>query len=71
MTMTHAGPYLGLAPTGRPLTLRVMDFYRCAGGRIKENWVLLDYGDLYRQMGGDIFAAQNAPKVLEHEAQCA
>jgi predicted ester cyclase len=51
MTMTHRGPYLGVPATGRDLTLRVMDFYRLARGRIAENWVLLDYVDLFRQMG--------------------
>ncbi|MEM8550854.1 MAG: ester cyclase [Pseudomonadota bacterium] len=66
MTMTHRDTYLGIPPTGRPLTLRVMDFYRCEGPRIAENWVLLDYGDLYRQMGGDIFApAQREVRELE------
>ncbi|CTQ50410.1 ester cyclase [Jannaschia donghaensis] len=54
MTMTHRGDYLGLRATNRALTLRVMDFYRCADGRIAENWVLLDYVDLARQMGHDI-----------------
>ena len=56
MTMTHRGPYLGVPATNRALTLRVMDFYRCADGRIAENWVLLDYVDLFRQMGRDILA---------------
>ncbi len=28
-----------------------MDFYRVAGGQIAENWVMLDYMDLFRQMG--------------------
>jgi predicted ester cyclase len=51
MTMTHKGPYLGIEPTGRPLTLRVMDFWRCQDGQIRENWVLLDLLDLVRQMG--------------------
>jgi len=56
MTMTHRGPYLGQPATGRSLMLRVMDFYRCAGGRIAENWVLLDYIDLFAQMGRDLIA---------------
>ncbi|WP_371153511.1 ester cyclase [Jannaschia sp. 2305UL9-9] len=56
MTMTHRGPYLGVEATGRALTLRVMDFYRCADGRIAENWVLLDYVDLFKQMGHDILS---------------
>jgi len=54
MTMTHKGDYLGVAATNKALTLRVMDFYRCAGGRIMENWVLLDYLDLFDQMGIDL-----------------
>lgn len=51
MTMTHAGAYLGVPATGKALTLRVMDFYRCDGRQICENWVCLDYGDLFAQMG--------------------
>lgn len=57
MTMTHAGPYLGVPATGRPLTLRVMDFWRVAGGKIAENWVLLDLPHLFDQIGADPFAA--------------
>lgn len=60
MTMTHAGEYLGAAPTGKALTLRVMDFYRTASGRIAENWVCLDYGDLFHQMGIDLIDRANA-----------
>ena len=57
MTMTWQGPYLGEEnPDGRDLTLRVMDFYRCEDGRIIENWVMLDYVDLMRQMGVDLIA---------------
>lgn len=51
MTMTFQGDYLGVKADRRPLTLRVMDFYRCAEGRIAENWVMLDYVDLFAQMG--------------------
>lgn len=64
MTMTQRGDYLGVAPTGKALTLRVMDFYRCdfsgPKGRIAENWVCLDYGDLFRQMGVDLIDRANA-----------
>ncbi|MEM9442785.1 MAG: ester cyclase [Pseudomonadota bacterium] len=54
MTMTHRGDYLGIDATDKALTLRVMDFYRCEDGRIIENWVLLDYMDLFRQMDVDL-----------------
>ncbi|RED13143.1 hypothetical protein POI8812_01542 [Pontivivens insulae] len=56
MTMTFQGTYLGQTGNGEKLTLRVMDFYRCAEGQIAENWVLLDYVDLFRQMGRDLIA---------------
>jgi predicted ester cyclase len=58
MTMTHQGDYLGVAATGKALTLRVMDFYRCEDNRIIENWVLLDYVDLFRQMGVDLLGRE-------------
>ena len=54
MTMTFQGDYLGVKADGRPLTLRVMDFYRCSEGKIIENWVMLDYMDLMAQMGKPI-----------------
>lgn len=60
MTMTHRGDYLGVPATDRAMTLRVMDFYRCAGGKIAENWVLLDYMDLFRQMDIDLIARSEA-----------
>ncbi len=56
MTMTFQGDYLGVKADGRPLTLRVMDFYRCTEGKIIENWVMLDYMDLMAQMGVDLLA---------------
>lgn len=57
MTMTHMGDYLGMPATGKALTLRVMDFYRIADNRLIENWVSLDYGDLFHQLGVDIRTA--------------
>ncbi|MDU8946625.1 ester cyclase [Ovoidimarina sediminis] len=64
MTMTHQGDYLGVPATGKALTLRVMDFYRCdftgPRGKIAENWVCLDYVDLFGQMGVDLIARANA-----------
>ena len=60
ITMTHRGPYLGVPATNKALTLRVMDFYRISGGKIMENWVLLDYLKLFRDMGEDLVAKSNA-----------
>jgi hypothetical protein len=70
MTMTHRGPYLGVPATDRPMTLRVMDFWRVerqpglggpfGGAQIMENWVLLDLVDLFRAMGVDLLANEDA-----------
>jgi hypothetical protein len=54
---THTGGgFMGLAPTGRPVTMRVMDFWRREGDLLCENWVFIDLIDLLGQMGLDVFA---------------
>jgi hypothetical protein len=50
------GGFCGLPPTGKPVFMRVMDFYLHHEGLIRENWVPLDMLDLFRQMGVDPFA---------------
>lgn len=51
----HVGPdFMGLPPTGKPVTMRVMDFYLHHEGLIRENWVPLDVLDLLLQMGVDV-----------------
>ncbi|TXB69401.1 hypothetical protein FQV27_10320 [Paracoccus aurantiacus] len=52
--MHTGGGFLGLPPTGRPVTMRVMDFYLHDEGLIRENWVPLDMLDLLMQMGVDV-----------------
>lgn len=57
VTATHSGDgWLGMPGTGRPVGMRVMDFYRCESGLIAENWVPLDITHLLLQMGYDLFA---------------
>lgn len=58
---THTGGgWLGLAPTGRPVTMRVMDFWRAEGAALVENWVMIDIPDLLLQMDIDVFARMHA-----------
>jgi hypothetical protein len=53
---THlGGGWLGLPPTGRHLTMRVADWYRTdAGGKIIDNWVMIDVLDMLMQMDFDV-----------------
>ena len=52
---THWVRFLAMPPTGKPVGMRVMDFYRTEGGLIAENWVPIDMIDLLSQLGVDVF----------------
>jgi SnoaL-like polyketide cyclase len=53
----HAGGgFCGMPPTGKPVFMRVMDFYLHHEGLIRENWVPLDMLHLLHQMGFDALA---------------
>ena len=55
--MVHVGGgWLGLGATGRPVTMRVMDFYREDEGLIRENWVPIDIIDVLLQLDVDVLA---------------
>ncbi|MDJ0631418.1 MAG: ester cyclase [Rhodobacter sp.] len=53
-TVTHDG-WLGIAPTGQKITMCSLDFWRIENGLIRENWVMVDLLDAYRQLGVDVF----------------
>ena len=48
---THHGPFLGVAPTGRPVAVAGVSIDRLAGGRLAESWISLDALGLLRQIG--------------------
>ncbi len=60
MTVTGDG-WLGIAPSGREITMRSLDFWRletdpATGQRsIRENWVLVDLLHVWDQLGVDVF----------------
>ncbi len=55
LTLTGDG-WMGIAPAGKEVLLRSLDFWRLEGSLIRENWVLVDLLDLYRQIGVDVLA---------------
>ena len=55
MSVTGDG-WLGIAPSGREITMRSLDFWRCEGSTIRENWVLVDLLHAHAQLGVDVFA---------------
>jgi len=48
---THAGPFLGLAPTGSPVSFEVIDILTIRDRKICEHRVILDKLGLLRQLG--------------------
>lgn len=54
-TITQPG-WLGIAPSGKKITMRSLDFWRVENGKIRENWVLVDLLHMYDQIGVDPLA---------------
>jgi steroid delta-isomerase-like uncharacterized protein len=50
-TGTHEGEFLGVPPTGRRATIRVMDFVRYSDGKVAEHWNIVDVFGLLAQLG--------------------
>lgn len=55
LTLSDDG-WMGIAPAGREVRLRSLDFWRMENGKIRENRVLVDLLDLYAQVGIDVRA---------------
>jgi predicted ester cyclase len=55
---THSGRFMGHAPTGRRVTIPYMDFWEVVDGRIKDNWVSVDFASVLAQLGEDIFGGR-------------
>lgn len=51
MEGTHTGAWLGLAPTGKQLSIRMMVIQRIENGKIAEDWVLVESLGLLQQLG--------------------
>ncbi|MDQ0465144.1 steroid delta-isomerase-like uncharacterized protein [Caulobacter ginsengisoli] len=50
-TGRHIGSYFGEPPTGKLVTSFGMHFHRIAGGRIAEDWEVIDFAAFRKQLG--------------------
>jgi predicted ester cyclase len=48
---THRGEFLGLQPTGREFTLKVIEVYRLKDEKMAEHWNVVDMLGLCQQLG--------------------
>ena len=48
---TQRGPFMGIAPTGKPVTLSALSLTRLANGKAVEEWERLDTLQMMQQIG--------------------
>jgi steroid delta-isomerase-like uncharacterized protein len=51
MTGTHEGPFLGIAPTGRRVSVEQMRFMRFRDGQMTDSWAVIDWLGWRQQLG--------------------
>jgi predicted ester cyclase len=52
-TVTGDG-WMGIAPANQELHFASLDIWRCENGVLRENWVLIDLLDVWKQLGVDV-----------------
>jgi predicted ester cyclase len=48
---THSGPYMGVQPTGKRVTMTGISIYRIADGKVIEDWHVTDNLGFQKQLG--------------------
>ena len=65
-TVTHDG-WMGIAPAGKKITMKSLDFWRIKDGLIREYWVMVIILDAYLLLGVDVLSRMrefNKARVL-------
>lgn len=55
---THSGEFMGIAPTGKRIEIRYMDFWKVKDDKITDNWVMVDFPHVLAQLGHDVFGGE-------------
>ena len=58
----HTGEFMGIAPSGKKVEIRYMDFWKVVDGKIVDNWVMVDFPHVMAQLGADPFKGQGWEK---------
>jgi len=51
ITGTHTGEWMGLAPTGKKIRVRLVEIFRIVDDKVAEEWEVSDELDFYKQLG--------------------
>jgi predicted ester cyclase len=58
----HSGTFMGISPTNKKVEIRYMDFWQIKDNKIINNWVMVDFPDVLKQLGVDIFKGEGWEK---------
>ena len=67
----HSGEFMGIPATGKKVHIKYMDFWKVENGKISDNWVMVDFPYILKQLGTDCFNGQGWEKYdanLSHPA---
>ena len=58
----HSGNFMGISPTNKKVKIKYMDFWHVKNNKIVDNWVMVDFPDVLKQLGVDIFNGEGWEK---------
>ncbi len=61
----HTGVFMGIPATGKEVEIRYMDFWKVEDGKIVDNWVMVDFPHVLKQLGVDVFNGEGWEKYDE------
>lgn len=61
----HSGEFMGIPATGKKVRIKYMDFWKVENGKISDNWVMVDFPYILKQLGTDCFNGQGWEKYDE------
>ena len=63
----HTGNFMGISPTNKKINIRYMDFWQTKNKKIINNWVMVDFPYVLKQLGVDIYQGQGWEKFDVNE----
>jgi steroid delta-isomerase-like uncharacterized protein len=63
MTGTHNGPFIGIPPTGKRVSVQQMRFMRFRDGQMIESWSIIDWPAWRQQLGAEAAPTNGAARV--------
>jgi predicted ester cyclase len=61
----HSGEFMGIAPTGKRVKIKYIDFWKIKDGKIADNYVNVDFASVLAQLGVDVFNGEGWEKYDE------